>query len=51
MITLAANERIKGVSTTNDALVVAFVDGRILSVPLVWYPRLLGATSEQRIGA
>jgi hypothetical protein len=29
-------------------LVVAFDDGRTLSVPLVWFPRLLDATAEQR---
>jgi hypothetical protein len=27
---------------------VAFDDGRTLSVPLVWFPRLLDATAEQR---
>jgi hypothetical protein len=27
---------------------VAFDDGRTLSVPLAWFPRLLDATAEQR---
>jgi hypothetical protein len=36
------------VSFTDDALVVDLSDGRVLSVPLVWYPRLLHATLEQR---
>ena len=27
---------------------MAFDDGRTLSVPLVWFPRLLDATAEQR---
>jgi hypothetical protein len=27
---------------------VALADGRRISVPLAWYPRLLRATSEQR---
>jgi pyruvate/2-oxoglutarate dehydrogenase complex dihydrolipoamide acyltransferase (E2) component len=48
MITSLADERIKDVRVTNDELVVALVDGRTLSVPLVWYPRLLNATAEQR---
>jgi hypothetical protein len=48
MITSAADERITGVRTTDDELVVALADGRTLSVPLVWYPRLLNASAEQR---
>ena len=31
-----------------DVLVVDLLDGRTISVPLVWYPRLLSATPEQR---
>ena len=41
-------ERIKGVRCTDDVLVVDLVDGRTLSVPLAWYPRLLDATPAQR---
>jgi hypothetical protein len=40
--------RASRVSCTDVELVVAFDDGRILSVPLVWFPRLLDATAEQR---
>ena len=29
-------------------MVVDLVDGRTISVPVVWYPRLLSATPEQR---
>ena len=36
------------VECTNDELRVALDDGRKLSVPLAWFPRLLAATSEQR---
>lgn len=32
---------------TNDELVVSLNDGRVLSVPLAWFPRLAHATSEQ----
>jgi hypothetical protein len=33
---------------TNDCLRVALADGREISVPLVWFPRLHKATPEQR---
>lgn len=38
------------VECTDDQLVVTLSDGRTLSVPLAWFPRLLGATSEERAG-
>ena len=41
-------ERVKDVRVTDDTLTVDLVDGRTISVPLVWYPRLLAATPEQR---
>ena len=44
---LKADERVAGVSVTEDSLSVALKDGRTISVPLVWYPRLLRATAEQ----
>ena len=33
---------------TQDTLHVDLADGRTISVPLVWYPRLLHATAEER---
>jgi hypothetical protein len=36
------------VSFTEDAISVELMDGRIITVPLVWYPRLLHATPKQR---
>ncbi len=36
------------VSTTGDTLAVDLEDGRSLSVPLAWYPRLLHASQEER---
>lgn len=33
---------------TEDALIVALSDGREVSVPLEWFPRLRDATPEQR---
>ncbi len=50
MTTLAPNPglRVKDVRCTDDELIVSIADGRTISVPLVWYPRLLHATPEQR---
>lgn len=36
------------VESTDDELHVTLTDGRKLSVPLVWFPRLLAATPSQR---
>lgn len=36
------------VSCTEDELRVVLDDARTVSVPLVWFPRLLAATPEQR---
>lgn len=41
-------ERVMDVSFTEDSLCVSLRDGRKISVPLSWYPRLLNATSSQR---
>ena len=41
-------ERVRDVRVTEDVLIVDLLDGRTISVPLVWYPRLLSATPEQR---
>jgi hypothetical protein len=38
----------RDVHVADDALVVALADGRTLSVPLAWYPRLAHATSAER---
>lgn len=46
--TLVADERVADVEMTEDSLSVRLMDGRTISVPLVWYPRLLAATDEQR---
>ena len=46
---LKPGERVKAVHFTDDTLAVDLVDGRTISVPLVWYPRLLDATPEQRL--
>jgi len=38
----------KSVSFDDDMMHVALTDGRILSVPLAWFPTLRSATPEQR---
>jgi hypothetical protein len=43
-----ADERVENVSFTRDCLVVDLLDGRSISVPLDWYPRLLEASPEER---
>lgn len=45
---LAADERAAAVKFTKDTLSVALKDGRTITVPLAWYPRLLNATVAQR---
>ncbi|MEK7354274.1 MAG: DUF2442 domain-containing protein [Chloroflexota bacterium] len=36
------------VEITDEALTVELRDGRTISVPLAWYPRLLHATAKER---
>lgn len=45
---LGADERVADVDVTDDALIVRLMDGRTISVPLAWYPRLSNSTLEQR---
>ena len=38
----------QNVQVTDDALIVDLSDGRTVSVPLAWFPRLLHGTPEER---
>ena len=38
------------VVVTDDTLTVDLSDGRTISVPLAWYPRLVHGTPEERAG-
>jgi Protein of unknown function (DUF2442) len=49
MNTLANNATAKGVRFAEDTMSVIFSDGRELSVPLAYFPRLLKATPQQRL--
>ena len=44
----AADTRVKTVSVDEDELSVGLMDGRRITVPLAWYPRLANATPAQR---
>lgn len=44
------DERVLDVRFDDASLIVDLMDGRTISVPLAWYPRLLHATDEQRQG-
>jgi hypothetical protein len=45
-LALKADERVKLVRIGDDLLTVDLMDGRTISVPLAWYPRLAGASPE-----
>ncbi len=45
---ILTDERVADVEVTDDILSVSLMDGRTISVPLVWYPRLLNALPRQR---
>ena len=40
--------RIKEIEVTDDSIIASLMDGRTISVPLVWSWRLAEATPEQR---
>jgi hypothetical protein len=48
MSTLTAEAKAQSITVTDDTLSVDLTDGRTISVPLVWYPRLMHGTEEER---
>ena len=44
----STDPRAKEVRCSGDDLTVVLADGRSISVPLAWFPRLLHATAAQR---
>ncbi|MFM7544948.1 MAG: DUF2442 domain-containing protein, partial [Synechococcales cyanobacterium] len=48
LIELLAVPKIQGVTITDDTLSADLSDGRTISVPLAWYPRLMNASVEER---
>ncbi|PSP36052.1 MAG: DUF2442 domain-containing protein [Cyanobacteria bacterium QS_8_48_54] len=47
-LTLETDPIVNQVIVTDEKLIVDLADGRSLSVPLAWYPRLMHASSEER---
>ncbi len=43
-----ADERVMDVRCDDHSLIVDLMDGRTISAPLAWYPRLAHATPEAR---
>jgi hypothetical protein len=46
ILALKADERVKDVRFSEDFLTVDLMDGRVISVPLAWYPRLAAASPQ-----
>ena len=40
----------QSIEFSDEMMHVALTDGRVISVPLVWFPILRAATPEQRVG-
>jgi hypothetical protein len=47
-ISVVASPRARALEFSDDAFVVHLQDGRSLTVPLEWFPRLRDASREQR---
>lgn len=45
---MSSSVRARGVRFDQDSLWVELSDGRVLGVPLAWFPRLLHGSAEQR---
>jgi hypothetical protein len=48
ILTKVTDERVLDVRCDEHSLIVDLMDGRTISAPLAWYPRLLHATRDQR---
>ncbi len=48
MSTLTAEAKAQSITITDDTLAVDLTDGRTISVPLIWYPRLVHGTEAER---
>ncbi|MDF5724293.1 MAG: DUF2442 domain-containing protein [Rhizonema sp. PD37] len=47
-LTLETEPIANQVTVSNEKLIVDLADGRSLSIPLTWYPRLMQASPEER---
>ena len=48
ILAIRADERVRDVTFSADSFTVELMDGRAISTPLAWFPRLLHASPEQR---
>tara|TARA_R110000868_G_scaffold84822_5_gene238924 strand:- start:7434 stop:7697 length:264 start_codon:yes stop_codon:yes gene_type:complete len=48
ILALSADERVLDITVTDESLSVSLQDGRNITVPLIWYPKLFNATDVQR---
>jgi hypothetical protein len=48
ILAVGPDERVVDVKLTKDTLSVDLRDGRTITVPLAWFPRLFSATASQR---
>jgi hypothetical protein len=48
MSTSTADVPVKDIAITENNLTVSLVDGRTITVPLEWFPRLVHATAAER---
>jgi hypothetical protein len=48
-LVLEAEPIISNVEFEDEKFIIELADGRSLSVPLTWYPRLLAATPSERV--
>ena len=46
-LALSVDEGVRDVRFSEDLLTVDLMDGRAISVPLEWHPRLAGASPQQ----
>ncbi len=47
-LAVKTDERVEAVYFTRDSIVVDLMDGRTISAPLAWYPKLLKANLKQK---
>jgi hypothetical protein len=46
---IKTDEKVKNVYINEEIISVDLMDGRTITVPLTWYPKLLKATHQQRL--
>ena len=47
ILAIRADERVRDVTFSADSFTVELMDGRAITTPLAWFPRLLHASPEQ----